>query len=511
MMHPAGLRAKIILSLSVVILVTAAMIALSATLFLGSQQINTLQSRSAAVARSLTVQLERITSLGISVSDIVGFDEQCQEAVRMYPGMRYTQVVNSDGIILFDSRPGYAGKSLESNHLLSVLHQGASSPQQAIEGDYVVLEPVHSTTGRPTAIVIVAFPRSLVNEAVWRMLLQGSGVGAVVGALGLLVLYAFLRRQVIKPISSLARTMAHLRESPGDYSVRTQRYQDDEIGLLIDGFNQLLDKIEAREHELIEARDTSDHANRMKSDFLAAMSHDLRTPMHAILSMNELLRSTKLTEKQERYSMNVQKAGQWLLGIINDILTFAKIESGKLELINGEFDLRQLVADTVALQEDVARSKKLALSWNVAPELPTRVVGDGPRLMQMLTNLISNALKFTEQGSVHVEVMQTHQYFSFSVTDTGVGIDRSKLPLLFEPFVQVASADAHRRSGTGLGLSIVKQLAEAMGGEVGVDSSLQSGATFWFTARLRPADAPLADATPFSSADAPARPESAVI
>lgn len=507
-----GLRAKIILSLGVVIVVTAAMIALSATLFVGRQQIKALQSRSNAVAHSLSIQLERVANLGISVADIVGFDEQCREAVRAYPGMHYTQVITPEGKVLFDSRPGYTGRRIASSVLEATRPTGNSTPDATVEGDFIVTDPVRDASGRQIAAVVVAFPHSLIDKAMWRMLIQGGTVGALVGAFGLLLLYVFLRRQVVKPLASLARTMAHLRENPGDYSVRAQCDQNDEIGLLVSGFNQLLDRIEARERELIEARNTSDHANKLKSDFLAAMSHDLRTPMHAILSMNELLRSTPLTDKQARFSLNIQKAGQWLLGIINDILTFAKIESGKLELIHGEFDLRQLIGETVALQEDVAQGKKLQLTWHIAEDIPEKLIGDAPRLMQMLTNLISNALKFTTQGSVHVDVMRTHQHFSFSVTDTGVGIDQGKLSLLFEPFVQVASADALRRSGTGLGLSIVKQLAEAMGGEVGVDSSLQKGATFWFTAQLRsPADPQDAQIPQTILADSPVHQESALI
>ncbi|MBS1209841.1 MAG: response regulator [Proteobacteria bacterium] len=487
-MQASGLRGKIVMSAAAVVICTSAMIALAAALFYVSQQVTTLQSRSTAVARSLTVQLERITNLGISIEDILGFDEQCAEAVLSYPGMSYAQIVKIDGTILFDSRREYANRKIASSDLLAVLIQGEITPQHPIDGDYVVLEPVRNASGSRIASVIVAFPHSLVQKGLLRMLVTGGTVGAIMGALGLLVLYAFLRRQVIKPVTALLRTVAHVREHPGDYSVRVPLpQQEDEIGLLVSGFNQLLDEMEERERELIQARDASDQANRLKSNFLAAMSHDLRTPMHAILSMNELLRNTALTEKQQRYSLNVHKAGQWLLGIINDILAFAKIESGKLELMNAEFDLRQLIVDTITLQEDFAHSKKLSLSWSVAEEIPARLIGDGPRLMQMLTNLISNAIKFTEQGSVHLDVMPSHQHINFSVTDTGIGIDPAKLSLLFEPFVQVASADAQRRSGTGLGLSIVKQLAEAMGGEVGVDSALQNGATFWFTARLRPA------------------------
>lgn len=498
-MLKSGLRSKIIISAAAMMIVSTATIALTTSMLFVSHYIDTLQSRSTAVARGLTVQLERITNLGIALEDILGFDEQCADAVRSYAGMSYTRVVSVDGSILFDSSPGRGGQKLDSPALIKALREGEIRPTSPIDDQYVVLEPIMNASGSHVASVIVAFPRALVDTASQRMLLLGGGIGAGVGALGLLIMYAMLRRQVIKPVTALLRTVAHVREHPGDYSVRVPPQRNDEIGLLVTGFNQLLDSMEQRDRELIEARDTSDRANRMKSDFLAAMSHDLRTPMHAILSMNELLRGTALTDKQQRYSLNVHKAGQWLLGIINDILISAKIESGKLELMTTEFDLRQLLEDTVTLQEDFAHSKKLSLSWQAADDIPARLIGDGPRLMQMLTNLISNAIKFTEQGSVHLDVSQAHQHINFSVTDTGIGIDPTKLSLLFEPFVQVASADALRRSGTGLGLSIVKQLAEAMGGEVGVDSSLQHGATFWFTARLTAAESAHAGIGPIAA------------
>lgn len=482
-----GLRTKLVFSAGAVIVFTTATITVLAAFYYLSHHIETLQSRSVAVARSLTVQLERITNLGIATEDIVGFEEQCQEAVQAFPGTSYTQVVSPDGRILFDSRPHYIGQQIGAQAVREAFAHEVRILSQPVDGDYLVVEPLRNPNR--TAYVVVAFPRSLVDDMARHILILGGIFGIGVATLGPLILYAVLRRMVIRPITAMVEVVGHLQEHPGDYSVRVPHQHDDEIGLLVAGFNRLLDSLEERERELIEARDASDHANRQKSDFLAAMSHDLRTPMHAILSMNELLRATPLTDKQQRYSLNVQKAGQWLLGIINDILAFAKIESGKLELVHAEFDLRQLVADVLTLQEDFARSKNLALTSSIADDIPPRLIGDGPRLMQMLTNLLSNAIKFTPQGSVHLDVVRSHQHLSFSVTDTGVGIDPSKLSLLFEPFVQVASADAQRRSGTGLGLSIVKQLAEAMGGEVGVDSSLQHGATFWFTARLQAAPA----------------------
>lgn len=481
----SSLRAKILLSASAAIIATSATVALVATHFYLGLHTQTLQSRSLAVAHSLTIQLERLSGLGLAIDNIVGFDEQCEEAVRAYPGMHYTQVVRPDGLILFDSRSGIAGKQLDTRAVLDALLPQPVTLATPVDDDYLVIEPIYGSSGQHEASVVVAFPAHLVNDQILGLLLQGGAIGAAIGVLGLGLLYAALRRQVIRPIGDLIRAMAYLRENPGSYAVRVPVRSADEMGLLADGFNRLVSSVEEREHALIEARNTSDRANRMKSDFLAAMSHDLRTPMHAILSMNELLRATPLNEKQQRYSLNVAKAGQWLLGIINDILTSAKIDSGRLDLASMRFDVRTLVADTLTLQEDFAHSKQLELSWQVTDDVGETLLGDAPRLQQMLTNLLSNAIKFTEHGSIRVEVSRVAQHVCFSVTDTGIGIDSDKLSLLFEPFVQVAAADAHRRSGTGLGLAIVKQLAEAMGGEVGVDSARDHGATFWFSARLR--------------------------
>lgn len=484
-----GLRSKILLIATLVILVVTASFALSGTLVYLSHHVEVLQSRSQAVARGLAIQLERITALGLDVHEITGFNAQCSEAVLSYPGVSYAMVVDQEGDILFSNQADQAGKKLDSQQLLHAIESNQSEVESTDDGNYAVVEPVKSASGRPMASVIVAFPRSEIDDKIRHMLILGFAAGGSIALLGLTVLYLMLRHFVTRPISQLMGVVSHLQANPGDYSLRVPAQQDDEIGLLVNGFNRLLENIEERERELIEARDTSDKANQMKSNFLAAMSHDLRTPMHAILSMNELLRSTALNEKQQRYSLNVHKAGQWLLGIINDILTFARVESGKFELVLAGFDLQQLVEDTVTLQEDFAHSKKLSLTYAISPDLPRFMKGDAPRLMQMLTNLISNAIRFTDQGGVHLDVMPLHGRVSFSVTDTGIGIDKSKLHLLFEPFVQVANADAQRRSGTGLGLSIVKQLAEAMGGEVGVDSSLKNGATFWFTAKLQEAEA----------------------
>lgn len=479
-----GLRSKVIIIAGLVILFVTAAFAVAGTYVYLCHHVELLQSRSHAVAKSLAVQLERITSFGLSINDVTGFDAQCMEVVRNYPGVKYALVTTPGGFVLFSDSPELAGTHLSSRPITSALEEGRNQVEDTSNASYAVIEPVRNATGRTIANVIVAFPRSDIELKIRQMLLVGMGAGAVVGLFGLVVLYLMLRYFVTRPLSALMTVVTRLQASPGDYSFRVAPQRDDEIGLLVSGFNSLLDSIEEHERELIEARNASDKANRLKSDFLAAMSHDLRTPMHAILSMNELMRATPLTDKQQRYSLNIHKAGHWLLGIINDILTFAKVEAGKLEIVPAEFNLRQFVADTLALQEDFARDKKLTLSANVSPELPEQLIGDAPRLMQMLTNLLSNAIKYTDSGSVHVDVMPLHGRVSFSVTDTGIGIDRNKLHLLFTPFVQVASADGQRRSGTGLGLSIVKQLAEAMGGEVGVDSSLQHGATFWFTARL---------------------------
>jgi two-component system sensor histidine kinase/response regulator len=268
------------------------------------------------------------------------------------------------------------------------------------------------------------------------------------------------------------------------------------------------------EATMSDVRDKATEASRLKSDFLANMSHEIRTPMNGVIGMTDLLLETELDARQRDYAQTVRNSGEALLAIINDILDFSKVEAGKLEIESIEFDLRSIVDDVVALLAGRAQSKGLELIAVIESSVPAVTTGDPGRVRQVLTNLIANAVKFTQKGEIVVRVTEAERaggagvqgvdsIVRFEVSDSGVGIAPDKLETIFQPFVQADSSTSRKYGGTGLGLAISGQLVTLMGGDCGVESRLGHGSTFWFTIcvhtdggqalpTLQPADASLA-------------------
>jgi PAS domain S-box-containing protein len=241
--------------------------------------------------------------------------------------------------------------------------------------------------------------------------------------------------------------------------------------------------------ELERQKEAAELASRAKSEFLANMSHEIRTPLNGVIGMLELLGSTELNSRQQRFARIARSSADSLLGLINDILDFSKIEAGKLELDHTDFDLHRLVEDMLEMFAQRAEDKRLELAGHIRPDVPTAVRGDPDRLRQVLVNLTNNALKFTERGEVVVrvsvdEVSANEAVVRFEVRDTGIGIPADRRHRLFKTFSQVDASTTRRYGGTGLGLAVCKQLVELQGGAIGVESEPGRGSTFSFTIRL---------------------------
>lgn len=451
----------------------------------------------------------RVSTLASITKSLWGFDQEqlniqinsvldVQDVVHV--SVQWSDWNNSEQMIVA-GKPGYSAAEIDQK------------PNQFLIITYPLIYEDASTPPQQLGTLTITASLASIYDKLWERALFIAGVQGTKTLLVALFILWLVHTLLTRHMDTIARYARQLNLENLNVPLRLKRIKvdsnSDELDNVVNAINHmretLLEDIEHRraiELALLSEKEeklethrqkiAAEDASRAKSQFLATMSHEIRTPMNGVIGMLEMLRDTPLNDNQRHYIDVIHRSGETLLDIINDILDYSKIEANKMQLEVAVFDLEELIEDCIQLFGATASKHQIELLGGVAPGTPLLLKGDSTRLRQIIINLLGNAFKFTEQGFISLEACLTPDgdaekpVLRFAVADSGIGINSAAHPDLFDSFNQADTSTTRKYGGTGLGLAICKNLAELMGGEIGVDSKIGHGSTFWFTAEFLP-------------------------
>jgi two-component system, sensor histidine kinase and response regulator len=476
-----SIRTKI----SLLVMLTSAVVLILSSILVIRGEVNYLRGATRSELTTLATVIGSNSTAAISFVDHDAANE-ILASLSAKPQILQAKIYTADGAEFASYQRRESAASDATDHLFAI-------PFLDDSGMINVREPIYFNGGQIGTAVLDASTAELQHSI-------ARSVDTVLIITFVSFVLAFFLSRVLQgvisgPILALADTMSRVSREK-NYSLRSEKQSNDEIGTLIDGFNSMLEQVHSRDEallktneELVRAREIAETANLAKSQFLATMSHEIRTPMNGVLGMAHLLASTSLNDRQQHLVENVVRSGEALLVVINDVLDFSKIEAKQFNLFAVPLDLRETVGELSDLFSGRCVEKGLEYIYFIAEDVPAQLVGDAMRIRQILINLIGNAIKFTEHGEVLLEIWLSERsehdvVLTFAVEDTGIGIAPEKRALVFEAFHQADASMTRVRGGSGLGLAITKQLVELMGGSITVESEVGRGSRFTFSARL---------------------------